>query len=184
MAAREDADDAARAWRRDAARLRDAGGEPELPPALYAARLARLRERMARRGYDHLVVYADREHSANLAYLTGFDPRFEEAILIVGTGRRSGDPRRQRVLGHGRRGAAADAPPSVPGPEPAEPAARPVAAAAPRSWPRRASGRRAGRRHRLEDVCRPEQMRAPAYLVDALRAAVGRAARRERQRTC
>ncbi len=30
------------------------------------------------------MVYADREHSANLAYLTGFDPRFEEAMLVVG----------------------------------------------------------------------------------------------------
>ena len=36
-----------------------------------------------------VVVYADREHSANLAYLTGFDPRFEEALLIVGP---AGDP--------------------------------------------------------------------------------------------
>jgi hypothetical protein len=57
---------------------------PELPPALYAARLERLRERMEARGYDRLVVYADREHSANLAWLTGFDPRFEEAVAIVG----------------------------------------------------------------------------------------------------
>jgi len=32
--------------------------------------------------YDHVVVYADREHSANLSYLTGFDPRFEEALLV------------------------------------------------------------------------------------------------------
>jgi Xaa-Pro aminopeptidase len=63
--------------------------KPELPPALYAARLERLRERIASRGYDRLVVYADREHSANLSYLTGFDPRFEEAILIVG---QTGDP--------------------------------------------------------------------------------------------
>lgn len=31
------------------------------------------------------MVYADREHSANMAYLTGFDPRFEEALLLVGT---------------------------------------------------------------------------------------------------
>jgi Xaa-Pro aminopeptidase len=62
---------------------------PELPPALYAARLERLRERMSSRGYESLVVYADREHSANLSYLTGFDPRFEEAILIVGA---TGDP--------------------------------------------------------------------------------------------
>ncbi len=44
---------------------------------------------MATRGYDHLVVWADREHSANLAYLSGFDPRFEEAVLVVGA---SGDP--------------------------------------------------------------------------------------------
>lgn len=57
---------------------------PELPPAIHAARLERLRERMEARGYDRLVVYADREHSANLAWLSGFDPRFEEAIAIVG----------------------------------------------------------------------------------------------------
>lgn len=38
---------------------------------------------MAGRGLDALVIYADREHSANLSYLTGFDPRFEEALLIV-----------------------------------------------------------------------------------------------------
>ena len=57
---------------------------PRLPEAIYPARLERLRERMAARSYDRLVVYADREHSANLAWLTGFDPRFEEALLIVG----------------------------------------------------------------------------------------------------
>ena len=57
---------------------------PEIPNATYAARLARLRERADARGYDRLVVYADREHSANLSYLTGFDPRFEEALLVVG----------------------------------------------------------------------------------------------------
>ena len=34
--------------------------------------------------YDRLVVYADREHSANLSFLTGFDPRFEEALLVIG----------------------------------------------------------------------------------------------------
>ncbi|HWP63752.1 MAG TPA: aminopeptidase P family N-terminal domain-containing protein [Candidatus Binatia bacterium] len=58
--------------------------QPKLPPAVYVARLERLRERAEAAGYDRLVVYADREHSANLAYLTGFDPRFEEAILVVG----------------------------------------------------------------------------------------------------
>ena len=62
---------------------------PEIPPATYATRLARLRERADVRGYDRLLVYADREHSANLSYLTGFDPRFEEALLVVGP---DGDP--------------------------------------------------------------------------------------------
>jgi Xaa-Pro aminopeptidase len=44
---------------------------------------------LERQGYDRVVVYADREHSANLAYLTGFDPRFEEAIIVLGA---DGDP--------------------------------------------------------------------------------------------
>jgi hypothetical protein len=59
-------------------------GRPEIPAPLYADRLAGLRERATARGYDRVVVYADREHSANLAYLSGFDPRFEEAVLVIG----------------------------------------------------------------------------------------------------
>jgi Xaa-Pro aminopeptidase len=62
---------------------------PELPPARYPERIKALRARMANRGYDRLVVFADREHSASLSFLTGFDPRFEEAILVVGP---DGDP--------------------------------------------------------------------------------------------
>ncbi|MEI8332457.1 MAG: aminopeptidase P family N-terminal domain-containing protein [Chloroflexota bacterium] len=62
---------------------------PEIPAGLHAERLARLRERADERGYDRVIVYADREHSANLAYLTGFDPRFEEALLVLGP---TGDP--------------------------------------------------------------------------------------------
>ena len=62
---------------------------PELPPSLYGARMQALPGAAAKRGYDRLIVYADREHSANLAYLTGFDPRFEEAVLVVGP---TGDP--------------------------------------------------------------------------------------------
>jgi hypothetical protein len=62
---------------------------PEVPATRYPERLERLRARMAERGYDRVVVYADREHSANLAWLSGFDPRFEEAILIVDA---EGDP--------------------------------------------------------------------------------------------
>ena len=62
------------------------GPKPEIPAELYRTRLARLRDRAAARGWDRVVVYADREHSANLAYLSGFDPRFEEALLVIGGG--------------------------------------------------------------------------------------------------
>jgi Xaa-Pro aminopeptidase len=57
---------------------------PQLPIALYGVRAEAARRGMAERGYDALVVYADREHSANLSHLTGFDPRFEEAVLLLG----------------------------------------------------------------------------------------------------
>ncbi len=46
---------------------------------------------------DWLVVYGDREHSANLTYLTNFDPRFEEAILLLG-------PEDRRILLVGNEG--------------------------------------------------------------------------------
>jgi len=39
---------------------------------------------MRQTGLTHVVVYGDREHYANITYLTGFDPRFEEALFIVG----------------------------------------------------------------------------------------------------
>ena len=78
---------------------------PEIPPSLYAERIERLRERAAAAGFDRLVVYADREHSASLAYLTGFDPRFEEAVLVLGLG---GEP--AILVGNECRGMAAAAP--------------------------------------------------------------------------
>jgi hypothetical protein len=62
---------------------------PELPATLYRTRLEQLRQQMELRGFQRLVVYADREHSANMAWLTGFDPRFEEALLVVAP---EGDP--------------------------------------------------------------------------------------------
>ncbi len=62
-------------------------GMPDLPPALTLpecrARLAALRRLAKGRGYAAVVVYGDREHAANLHWLTGFDPRFEEAVLVV-----------------------------------------------------------------------------------------------------
>lgn len=57
---------------------------PQLPDATYAARLTTLLARARAQGLDRVVVYADREHSPNLRFLTGFDPRFEEAVLIAG----------------------------------------------------------------------------------------------------
>jgi Xaa-Pro aminopeptidase len=67
--------------------------EPAIPAALYQRRLERLRERTRAGGFTHLVVYGDREHFANLAYLTGYDPRFEEALLIVSLATGSGRPK-------------------------------------------------------------------------------------------
>lgn len=56
---------------------------PGLPKPLYEARLARLHERAKAAGLAQLLVYGDREHFANLAYLCGVDPRFEEAALVL-----------------------------------------------------------------------------------------------------
>ncbi len=65
---------------------------PEFGEAIYPSRpstheletrIEDLRRRMEELKLTHIVVYGDREHFANLAYLTGFDPRFEEALLIV-----------------------------------------------------------------------------------------------------
>lgn len=55
----------------------------------YAARIDAARARMRDAGLTHLLVYGDREHFANLQWLTGLDPRFEEALCIVGL---DGDP--------------------------------------------------------------------------------------------
>jgi Xaa-Pro aminopeptidase len=54
--------------------------QPQLPAAEYERRLAALRGRVSA---DAIVVYADREHFANVSFLCGFDPRFEEALLVL-----------------------------------------------------------------------------------------------------
>jgi hypothetical protein len=56
---------------------------PDLPVAEYGRRLDDIVRRMGERSIDVLIVYADREHAANLEFLTGFEPRFEEALLLV-----------------------------------------------------------------------------------------------------
>ena len=62
-------------------------GEPEVEPTLtheiYLARHDRLLTGMMENRYDALVIYGDREHMANIAWATGYDPRFEEAVYVV-----------------------------------------------------------------------------------------------------
>lgn len=66
--------------------LPDFGSPAEAPTITadtYRDRLARFQDRLIEEGYDSGVVYGDREHFANITYLTGYDPRFEEALLVV-----------------------------------------------------------------------------------------------------
>ncbi len=62
--------------------------QPEIPAATYEARIAAALDGSTEVGYDALIVYGDREHAANVAYLTGYDPRFEETLLILRGGQR------------------------------------------------------------------------------------------------
>ena len=61
--------------------------QPSIPTALYEARVAAAMKRAREAGLDALIVYGDREHNASIAYLTGYDPRFEEALLVIAPGR-------------------------------------------------------------------------------------------------
>jgi hypothetical protein len=58
----------------------DPGDQPEISASIYETR-AKAAYRKA--GTDWLVVYADREHFGNIIFLTGFEPRFEEAYCLV-----------------------------------------------------------------------------------------------------
>jgi hypothetical protein len=58
---------------------------PEIPAKEFERRLSATMMAMMERDYDILLVFGDREHSANLAYLTNLDPRFEEALLLLNT---------------------------------------------------------------------------------------------------
>src|SRR5437588_10093413 len=59
--------------------------QPEVPGATYDARC---RAVYAAAGCDWVVVYGDREHFGNIVFLSGFDPRFEEALFLLGPGDR------------------------------------------------------------------------------------------------
>jgi len=54
-----------------------------LTDATLKKRKYRVLERMAQLSLETLIVYADKEHGANFEYLTGFIPRFEEALLVL-----------------------------------------------------------------------------------------------------
>jgi hypothetical protein len=146
---------------------------PELPAALYYDRLQQLRDRAARRGHDSLVVYADREHSANLSYLTGFDPRFEEAIVVVG---QEGEP--AILVGNECFGMAGAAPLSMRRhllqdlSLPSQPRDRSQPLSAILTEEGLVKGGRVGVVG-WKTYAGPERMDAPAYLVDELRALVG-----------
>ena len=146
---------------------------PEIPAELYAQRLARLREQAAAAGHQRLVLYADREHSANVSYLTGFDPRFEEAIVVVGM---EGDP--AVLVGNESHGMAGAAPLplrrylhqelSLPG--------QPRDQSQPLAEVLSQEGIGPGSRVGVigwKTYGDPSRMDAPAYLVDALRRLVG-----------
>jgi hypothetical protein len=57
---------------------------PSVSRSELETRLEAVRAGMRELGFSYLLVYGDREHAANLLYLSGYDPRFEEALLLVG----------------------------------------------------------------------------------------------------
>ena len=57
--------------------------EPRVSGENYQTRLEKLYEAAEAAEFKSFVVYGDREHGSNLAYLTGYDPRFEESMLIM-----------------------------------------------------------------------------------------------------
>ncbi|OHB61495.1 MAG: hypothetical protein A2Y12_06895 [Planctomycetes bacterium GWF2_42_9] len=57
--------------------------EPEIPLLVYDNRIKKLRTLMKKEGFSTVLIYGDREHLGNIMYFTGYDPRFEETLLIV-----------------------------------------------------------------------------------------------------
>ena len=98
------------------------GQMPVIEPHLYQARLERLRALADARGFDVVVVYADREHSANLSYLSGFDPRFEEALFVLGKNSEPAILVGNECWGLAAAAAFADASAPIPGVQSAKPA--------------------------------------------------------------
>ena len=55
----------------------------KLSAEVYKLRIDKLTNRMKENNISQVVLYGDREHSANIEYFCGFDPRFEEALAII-----------------------------------------------------------------------------------------------------
>lgn len=60
---------------------------PKLDAQDYKERLNRLWAIPQAAKYDHIVVYGDREHFSNIHYFTGYNPRWEESLLLLERGR-------------------------------------------------------------------------------------------------
>lgn len=67
-------------------RVETAVEKVELPDEVFQDRCRQL---YARTGSDWVLVWGDREHFGNIHYLSNFDPRFEEAVLLLGPDDRS-----------------------------------------------------------------------------------------------
>src|SRR5690625_1867009 len=57
--------------------------QPRLEDKVFQGRLDKTLQAMKKFKLDYILVYADREHYGNFEYLTGFGPRFEEALLVL-----------------------------------------------------------------------------------------------------
>lgn len=55
----------------------------ELTDETIHKRYQKVLKRMKEESIDTLIIYADLEHGSNFEYLTGFLPRFEEALLVI-----------------------------------------------------------------------------------------------------
>jgi hypothetical protein len=56
---------------------------PLFNESVYRLRIKSLLQLASSQDYTHLIIYGDREHYSNIHFLTGYDPRFEEALLIL-----------------------------------------------------------------------------------------------------
>lgn len=61
---------------------------PELEAEDYARRIENAWAMPQTQALDFLVVYGDREHFSSIHYFCGYDPRWEESLLIIGKGQK------------------------------------------------------------------------------------------------